>query len=291
MTDFSCPVCGSNDFIVIYPDTMQGNLPSFNYNFTIHYNLTFRLVKCRECTHVYASPRPENLWGKYTGDDVDSIYIENAKQRIATAHKVIDRIKKYKKKGMLLDVGCATGDFLSVAKSYYDVEGLELSPWSGTIASGRGFSIHKKLLDEMDVEEAYDVITLWGVIEHFEFPQKEIKNISRILKKDGLVCLWTGDISSVMARLMGKKWWYYQGQHIQMFSRKSIRRLFEGAGFITAFMGNYPYVITPHSLDNTLSRYHWIHKISSPILNSKAFSQVKFTLKLSGEMFAIFRKG
>jgi ubiquinone/menaquinone biosynthesis C-methylase UbiE len=142
----------------------------------------------------------------------------------------------------------------------------------------------------MDVPESYDIITLWGVIEHFEYPKDEVKDIFRILKKDGIVCLWTGDVGSLMAGLMGKRWWYYQGQHIQMFTRKSIRRLFKSVGFTTEFMGYYPYRFTSQSLNNSLSRYSVVSKISKPILGSKALSNLQFTLKLSGEMFAIFKK-
>lgn len=290
MINFRCPVCDSNEYTVMYEDTLQGKLPSFDYNFTRNYNLTFRMVKCKKCTHVFASPRPSNIWSQYTGDKVDTIYLENAEQRLSTSRTVIEYIKKYKKNGKLIDVGCATGDFLSVAKDHYDVEGLELSEWSSKMATGRGFVIHKKLLADMKIPELYDVLTLWGVIEHFEYPKAEIQNIHRILKKDGIVCLWTGDVSSMMAAIMGKKWWYYQGQHIQMFTQKSMRTLFESVGFKTELMGYYPYRITAHSLNNTLSRYSAISKISKPILDSKLFSNLKFTLKLSGEMFAIFRK-
>lgn len=287
---FPCPVCGSIDYKVKYPDTLNGKQPSFDYNFTRNFNSTYRLVKCKSCTHVYASPRPASMWSEYTGDSKDEIYLQNTEQRVSTSKAVIDYIRRYMKEGKLLDVGCATGDFLSVAKDYYSVEGLELSEWSSKYAMDKGYVIHKKLLGDMTAPESYNIITMWGVIEHFEHPKDEVKNMYRLLKKDGLVCLWTGDISSVMAAVMGKKWWYYQGQHIQMFTQKSMRKLFEDAGFKTELMGYYPYRITTHSLNNTLSRYPLLSSIAKPILNSKLFSNLQFTLKLSGEMFAIFRK-
>lgn len=290
MKEFPCPICNNTDFNIIYPDTIGNNRTSFNYNYTENYNLTYRIIKCNRCTHHYASPRPSNMWSNYKDDNPDLLYLNNRGQRIATNKEVIKYITKYKQGGKLLDVGCATGDFLEVAKKIFNVEGLELSKWSSKIAEDKGFKIHRKLLDQMTVNEEYDVLTLWGVIEHFEFPKIEIENISKILKNDGLVCLWTGDVSSLTAKLLGKKWWYYQGQHIQMFTKKSICELFDSCGYKTIYYGRYPYIATMDSLNNSISRYPYISKLLSPIIKSKILSPVKIKLKLSGEIFAIFKK-
>ncbi|MES2140388.1 MAG: class I SAM-dependent methyltransferase [Bacteroidota bacterium] len=290
MIEFPCPVCNTNDFKIKYPDTIGEKTTSFDYNYTANYNLTYRIVECNHCSHNYASPRPSDMWSSYSGDNVDQLYLSNQKQRIATNREVIKYITKYKKGGKLLDVGCATGDFLMVAKDYFDVEGLELSEWSSKIAKADGFKIHHKLLNQMGEKEEYDVVTLWGVIEHFEFPKTEIENISKILKKGGHVSLWTGDVSSVMANLLGKKWWYYQGQHIQMFTKKSICELFNSCGYKTVYYGRYPYIATMESLNNSISRYPFISRLISPIIKSKLFSRFRLKLKLSGEIFAIFEK-
>lgn len=290
LTEIPCPVCNSNRYKVLYPDTLQGRTPSFNYDFTKNYNLTYRMVQCLNCSHVYASPRPASIWSYYTEDKVDTIYLENETQRVSTSEVVVKYLLKYKPDGKLLDVGCATGDFILVAKKQYDAEGLELSEWSSKMAESRGIKIHRKLLADMETKPEYDIVTMWGVIEHFEYPKKEIENIGRILKPGGIVALWTGDISSIIAFLMGKKWWYYQGQHIQMFTNKSMKILFESCGFEKAYMGYYPYVITYHSLCNTLSRYPFLLKIFTFIFPKKIFAGVRFILKLPGEMFAVFRK-
>ncbi len=287
---FPCPVCNSTKYKVLYPDTLQGRTPMFTYDFTKNYNLTFRMVKCLDCTHVYASPRPASIWSYYTEDKVDEIYMQNETQRVATSDVVVKYLLKYKPSGKLLDVGCATGDFILSAKKHYDAEGLELSEWSSKMAERRGIKIHRKLLDMMKTPEEYDIVTRWGVIEHFEYPKNEIENIRRILKPGGIVALWTGDISSIIAFMMGKKWWYYQGQHIEMFTNKSMKILFESCGFEKLYMGYYPYVITHHSLCNTLSLYPALLKIYKFMFPEKIFGGTWFKLKLPGEMFAIFVK-
>lgn len=290
MKEFPCPVCNNNDFKIIYPDTIGDKRTSFNYNYTANYNLTYRIIKCNICSHHYASPRPIDMWSNYEADSVDQLYLNNQRQRIETNKKVIKEIIKYKPNGKLLDVGCATGDFLTIAKDFFDVEGLELSEWSSKIAKEQGFIIHHKLLNQMPEKEEYDVLTLWGVIEHFEYPKTEIDNISKILKKGGLVCLWTGDVNSITAKLLGKKWWYYQGQHIQMFTKKSICQLFDSCGYEPVYYGRYPYIATMDSLNNSISRYPFISRLFSPIIKSIVFSKLRLKLKLPGEIFAIFEK-
>ena len=89
---------------------------------------------------VYASPRPRDIY-KYYVDNVDSAYVANAPLRIATARRVLEKIRELRPGGRLIDIGCATGDFLSVAREYYDVEGLELSSWARAEAERQGLKV------------------------------------------------------------------------------------------------------------------------------------------------------
>jgi SAM-dependent methyltransferase len=287
--DIACPVCQHESKIILYPDTLGAATAKFDYNFSPDHNKTYRIVRCANCRHVYSSPLPMNLWENYVSV-VDQAYLKNQGSRYATAEKVIARIRKFCPSGRLLDVGCATGDFLHIAQEYYKVEGLEISQWSAEIARKRGIQVHEILLDGMKENGIYDVISLWGVIEHFENPSKEIQQLFRLLKPNGIVCLWTGDVDSIWSRILGKNWWYYQGQHIQMFTNASLCKLFKDAGFKKEWIGLYPYVTTIGSILRSLGRYPLVCKIVTPIL-TKIFGvdhQVQILLK--GEMFAIFRK-
>ncbi len=288
--DFNCPVCDSDDVAEKYKDTLDNDLPSFDYNFSPATARHYKIVKCKKCSHHYATPRHKDLYVNYNSDKIDETYLNLSQQRITTDNKVIKELLQCLNNGNLLDIGCATGDFLLTASKYYDVEGLELSEWSSKIAKDKGLNIHRCLIHEIPNKEYYDIITLWGVIEHFEFPKQEILNIHKLLDKNGIVFLWTGDISSITAKFMGEKWHYFHGQHIQLFTKKSLRKLFLENGFEEVKMKTYPYVMTMPSLSNTLCRYTLLHKLISPIILSKLFVKIKITIKLPGEMFAIFRK-
>lgn len=284
-----CPVCGSSHHQLLYEDTLGDDLPSFDYAFSPAHNRTYRIVRCQSCTHVFSIVPQKNLWENYQSV-IDHEYLTRQDERLMTSRNVINILKKFAPSGKLLDIGCATGDFLFVAQDFYDVEGLELSEWSAHIAQERGFTIHSCTLGEMQGSELYDIVTLWGVVEHFESPRSEIEHISHLLKPGGIVCLWTGDINSWIGKLLGRKWWYIQGQHIQLFSRKSLCKLFADFNFKLVSMEKYPVTTNFRSLNKSLRRYPLINGISRHVLEHGLFADREIRLSLPGEMYAIFRK-
>ena len=289
LVNFPCPICGGAEVKTLYPDTLKNEPPRFGYEFSADHTKTYRIVLCGRCDHAYCSPRPAHIWKHYE-DVEDTAYLDCQPQRIRTAQKALARIARYKNEGRLLDVGCATGDFLSVAGERYEAEGLELSHWAARIARERGRTVHESTLEALKPPQPYDIVTLWGVIEHFEEPSRELQRISRLLNEGGLVCLWTGDIKSVPSAMLGKKWWYIQGQHIQFFSRRSLRKIFDRNGFDEVWCGLYPYVMSLGSISRSLNRYPFIGKLSEYVLRQPFLSDRMLTLALPGEMFAIFKK-
>jgi len=81
-----------------------------------------------------------------------------------------------------------------------------------------------------------------------------------------------------------------QGQHLQLFSRYSLCKLFERQGFQTAWIGRYPYVMTCQSIRKSLSRYPALGTVARWVLDHPSLATRALTLALPGEMFAVFRK-
>ncbi len=284
-----CPICGRQTDQELYPDRLGDQLPSFGYNFTLDSMRTYRIMLCPTCRHAYASPRHVGLCDQYESVE-DQSYLERQRERLITAEKVLRRLQQHIPSGRLLDIGCATGDFLSVAKTVYDVEGVELSAWAAQIAETHSVTIHRRRLQELEPSQPYDLITLWGVIEHFEDPVTEVSNMRRLLREGGIVSVWTGDRDGFSARLLQQRWWYVIGQHIQLFSRTSLRRLFVEQGFEEIWVGRYPYVVSLGSIARSLKRYRGLGAMAGAILRVPGISQQCLTMSLPGEMFAIFRK-
>lgn len=292
MTDlahFPCPLCGRNGQREMYPDTLGGEMPRFGYDFTPDHMRTYRVVFCRGCRHGFSSPRPAHLWRQYEEVE-DPAYLQRQKERISSARRVMRTIIRFRPSGRLLDIGCATGDFLAVARERFQAEGLELSGWAAQIARDRGLTVHRSDLANFRPAQPYDLLTLWGVIEHFEHPLEEVRRMRDLLREGGFVFLWTGDSDSLPARLLGKNWWYLQGQHLQIFSRGSLRALFSKAGFEEAWVGRYPHVTTLQFVAKSLSRYPALGAAARWLVSPPAISRLNVKLALPGEMFAIFKK-
>lgn len=286
-----CPICGLKKTKELYPSNIDITKLSFTYEFSPQSQKTFRVARCKNCTHVFCSPLPGDIYKNYE-DVIDKEYLRHERTRELSAKAVLKVINKYAKGKNLLDVGCATGDFMKIAKDFgYSTEGLELSHWSTQIAIKRGLKVYMETLRSLSkrVAKKYDVIALWGVIEHFENPKEEMEYINRILKPDGIIVLWTGNVDGLMSRLLGRKWWYWQGQHIQYFTNKSLSFLAKATGFKSLTTKTYPIAATYEQMKNSLARYKF-QKLLLPFIKIIFYIKPIWYVRLPGEMLYIARK-
>lgn len=206
----------------------------------------FRLVKCSQCGLVYQNPRPtKDSWAFLYPDNYDQyendFMYKKGIERFFHEHglrKRFNLIQKYIKNGNLLDVGCATGDFLSYVARHdgWNVIGIEPS----TIACQRAWAsgldrVYNLTLSEFSYkfsELRLDVITLWNVIEHLYSPAEDLLVIRNLLNKSGLLVITTPDIESFGAHLFRKYWIGYElPRHFFVFSKRTLELLLEKTGF------------------------------------------------------------
>ena len=287
-----CSVCQGSNVSQVYDSQIAADEKlSFSYTFSPLHNKTFAVYRCKQCSHQFCYPVPPDI-GKNYLDVVDSEYLKHEESRRATGAKSSAIIKSYIKSGKLLDIGCATGEFLCAGHSDgLECEGLEPSAWSGEIARKRGFRVHGELLETFAAKHRseYDVVTLWGVIEHFSDPITEVARIQQILKPGGLLFVWTGDVDSITSRILGRRWWYWQGQHIQYFTFRSLKHLFSLNGLQTLSNKIYPFATSYQAINNSLKRYK-THRLMTTLLKPFfVFKPMRF-LYLPGEMLVVARK-
>jgi hypothetical protein len=70
------------------------------------------------------------------------------------------------------------------------------------------------------------------VLEHLRDPGDAIELLKGLVEPSGLLYLTVPDAGSVVARLLGRRWWSILPMHMQYFTRSSIRRLLEDRGFV-----------------------------------------------------------
>jgi len=145
-------------------------------------------------------------------------------------------ITKYYTPGKrLLDVGCGAGFFLKAAEEIgWEVEGVEISP----VASNYAQNIVKvkvldgKLEDLRLPAERFDLVVLIEAIEHLMSPLETLKEINRILKKDGILIISTPDHKSLSRFFLGKNWAVLSPEeHFSVFTQKTLFRILQKARF------------------------------------------------------------
>ena len=201
------------------------------------------IVRCSACGLYYANPRwkTEHLFSRYTDD-----YWEEYAGTIS--HTSVDEATNnarwfpflgphdgVRSTNRLLDVGCATGEFLLAARARgWQVYGVESSPiGAATARRVPGSEIHAGTLDTADYPNGYfDVVTMWDVIEHLQSPRRYLQRIAEILRPGGLLSITTPNIRSLSFRLLGVNWSEIgPNDHLYYFTPRTIARLLDECGF------------------------------------------------------------
>ena len=219
-----CPICGS-----------------LNSRYCFSKN-AYHLWQCADCQVGFIRPLPDadTLTAVYeqhvyhSGERYDIKNLPKSYRRLWQKRLAV--IEKYSRsKGTLLDVGCATGLFLSVAqKNGWRVQGLEVS--SNAVEQARAYfganTIEQKDLLQYAPEKKYQVITAWALLEHVPDPLTYLRKIHTLLERGGIFALSTPNSSAYSFRRWGKEWRYFiPPEHLFYFDFPSLEYIFKRTGF------------------------------------------------------------
>lgn len=129
--------------------------------------------------------------------------------------------------GRWLDVGCANGVFVREAAALgAQAEGVELSSVAVNQAIELGLPVRCGALEDVESGPQYDCITAFDVLEHVLDPLTFMQDIATRLKPGGHAALTMPDKSSIYAKLMGSRWWFYiPEEHLHYFDHEIVRQL------------------------------------------------------------------
>jgi 2-polyprenyl-3-methyl-5-hydroxy-6-metoxy-1,4-benzoquinol methylase len=226
--DVPCYNCGSTEIVK---------------EFTVN---RFRHVRCRNCGMVYSNPRLKEsiTHNMYSESDYSEFYkiklipaIEYRKNVLGI--KKYEQIKHYfEKPGRVLDIGCGLGEILSVFKDNgWDCNGVEFNEFAANYArKAFNLNIINKSIYDFDSGEKYDLIMLWGVLEHFFDPKKVLISINHLLKDDGLLVLEVPSADSVLVRYFEETQKTVDriiegDRHIMLFSVRGFKEMLQDTGF------------------------------------------------------------
>jgi len=224
LAECKCNLCGSQSTanLLRRPDGLQ-------------------VVKCKICGLAYINPRPrdELIPGLYGEDfftsrssigvkDYFSEETKNSKIREAKTRLII--LKEY---GLVwfdkaLEIGCGTGEFCHAIEEVCDsVTGIDISESAITEARSRYTTIPFLVgtIEDVDLQENYDAIFTFEVIEHLTNPDRFFAKATQLLTKNGVLCISTPSLEC--AESIGYDKWngfFSSYEHLYFFSAATISR-------------------------------------------------------------------
>ena len=261
LEEINCPICASKDFDLL--------LKAKDYRLRFFEDI-FNIVKCRNCEFIFLNPRPsqDEFLNFYPTDfhknDTSLLYKIIEPCFTISLKNTIRTLKRYKKQGKILDIGCGNGSFiLAMQKHGYDVWGVELNPEAQkyTPLNFKGRIFFQELKECKFPEKSFDIITMFQSLEHVADLGTLFTEIRRIIKDKGIFYICVPNADFFESRLFGS--YYYNlevPRHFYFFTCKTLGNLLTRNGF-NAFRvvrdNIFESVLTPasfyHGLWNFLS--------------------------------------
>jgi len=239
------------------------------------------LVECVKCNFRYVGKRRSGLtFGtEEPGETEKKIRAANTQFRnlrleeehrlaLLNAHWRLDLIRKRRSGGKLLEIGCARGDFLSIAREAFDARGVEPNPDLADSAS-RVAPVYRDII-ERTPWTGFDVIATFHVIEHVDSPRGFVEAAAQRLNPGGLLVIETPNIDSMPFHFLKAKWRQFIPEHYYFFTPRTMTRLLVDQGLKVENCTSIGKHASLDLITNRLSRYlPWL-----PHLNG--FSQLTF---------------
>lgn len=204
-----------------------------------------QVVQCRNDGLLYMSPRPQsgdtrNFHRHFVRQDnlaLFDAYRRRVLQREAEA------IKRWKTRGNLLDVGCATGTFFeNFDRRHWRLYGVD-SSWLGVEVARNQHQAEAFCGTLHEVQYAssfFDVVTVLDTLYYCPDPKAVIREAHRVLKEDGMLAVEVPGFRYTLLRergplcwLLDRKWMkgFTASRHLYYFAPDTLRLLLASAGF------------------------------------------------------------
>lgn len=285
----SCILCGSFDSRAVYPRGLPG------------------VVRCASCGFVYTSPRLKESCVKalYSKEYFESHsseemgydnYVSDRELVEKTFRRRLQELEKkwLKRKGVVLDVGCATGFFLNTARALgWNVQGVEISDYCCEFAKREfGFEIDNGQFKDLEGSRGpYDLVTMWDYLEHSFSPVRDLELAFRHLKPGGLLAVATPDFGSWPARVFGANWvGFKEHEHLAYFTRKNLCALLKKKGFTVLHAGTAGKYVSAKFFAKRLSGYFpWIARALN-LIAERFFPKLDFYCDPYDIVYIVCRK-
>jgi 2-polyprenyl-3-methyl-5-hydroxy-6-metoxy-1,4-benzoquinol methylase len=202
-------------------------------------------------------------------------------------------VKKYSSSGNLLDIGCAEGFLLRWAeKNHYFTFGIDISEYAIRNLSGKILNHSNLFISNIEnlpfMDNTFEVITCFDVLEHLRNPTIGLFEINRCLKKNGILVLSMPNSNSYGKIWKKSNWFAYRDPtHVSLLTVQNWKNLIHKAGFdvINEFydmLWDTPYF---QNIPNFLQ-----YILRSVILIFQKLTPIKIPNKFGEDVFFIVKK-
>jgi len=209
---------------------------------------TFTVRECSECGLVTSDliPSEQSIRDLYEDEYFTPwMLVEKSnlpalrRMKHATFRRYFERLESLvphaKPPAKVLDVGCAAGFLLELAKERgYEPYGIELSQVGAAMAEEAigADRIYCGRLEDVDwPPETFDIVFLCDVLEHIPDPIAALGIVRRLTKPGGILFAVTPNVRSIPAKIMGKHWFNIREEHLFYLDERTARQLFDRTGY------------------------------------------------------------
>jgi len=256
-----------------------------------------QLVECIKCNFQYLNPRikSEIIFNSYIENE-DETHTLQDKQRYKTFRRSIKKIInllniKETNNKTFLDIGSASGVCLKAIKDLgFKEEGYEPSKWM--VEYGRNkYQVNLKpgSINDVNINNKYDLISLWDVLEHVTDLNKTLKRIKTFSKNQTILIINVPDINSLACKIMKKKWSFYLNVHLYYFNQNTIESILNKYGYSLIKHFSHWQFLELGYLIKRAKKYFRIFFVIEKIVNFLKLSSIPIPYNL-GQTTFIFKK-
>lgn len=238
LTARSCPVCGSADDSRVFAEQRLDMSTLDQHAFASRKrpeHMRLRLIECRACDLVYASPvpSPEALAQAYDEAAFDSA--EEARYAARSyAEELRELIADLPERRGALDIGTGEGAFLAelLGLEFTDVGGVEPSraPIDAADPAVAGLIEHDVFRPGARPPASLNLVTCFQTIEHVPDPAALVRDAVALLEPGGAFALVCHDRRAMINRLLSMRSPIIDIEHMQLFSPRSVVELLRRSG-------------------------------------------------------------
>lgn len=233
----------------------------------------YDLVRCCACQASFFSPMPSSdaLTEHYSND-----YAFYKGDNFKAQGKGAAFARKYlgcQPQGKLLDIGCASGDFLAGVQqgSQWQVLGTDINPEVvASVKEKLGLDVRVGEIEDVAFDAGYfDVVRVQDILEHVPSPLVFLKECRRIIKDEGTFYLSVPNGLADAQNLVDYYTKYdspaFSGAgHIYFLSFPSLQLLFKQAGFRIEKAYSYNFKKGLRSFSVLPKSKHWKRDLTPP---------------------------